>query len=55
LKNKKSIVLIGPEGDFSESEVKSAADNNFISLSLGSHRLRTETAGLYVCNAFSFL
>lgn len=55
LKNKKSLVLIGPEGDFTESEVKLALDNKFTPLSLGSNRLRTETAGLYVCNAFSFL
>lgn len=55
LKNKKSLVLIGPEGDFSEGELRSALENNFSSLGLGSHRLRTETAGLYVCNAFSFL
>ena len=55
LTNKKSLVLIGPEGDFTENEVKSALENNFNSLSLGNNRLRTETAGLYVCNAFSFL
>ncbi len=55
LKNKKTIVLIGPEGDFTLEEVKQAQDKNFRTLSLGENRLRTETAGLYVCNALSLL
>lgn len=40
-------VLIGPEGDFSEDEVKAALDNGFIPVHLGKSRLRTETAALY--------
>ncbi|MCO6025159.1 16S rRNA (uracil(1498)-N(3))-methyltransferase [Prevotella cerevisiae] len=40
-------VLIGPEGDFSIDEVKMAIKNGYQSVSLGSSRLRTETAGLY--------
>lgn len=40
-------IFIGPEGDFSSKEVKLAIDNNFIQVSLGKSRLRTETAGLY--------
>lgn len=39
-------VLIGPEGDFSIDEVKLALDNGYISASLGTSRLRTETAAL---------
>ena len=39
-------VLIGPEGDFSLDEVRLAMDNGYESISLGSSRLRTETAGL---------
>ncbi|MCR4918256.1 MAG: 16S rRNA (uracil(1498)-N(3))-methyltransferase [Prevotella sp.] len=39
-------VLVGPEGDFSFDEVKQALDAGFVSVSLGSSRLRTETAGL---------
>ncbi len=35
-------VLIGPEGDFSVKEIQSALDNNFIPVSLGNTRLRTE-------------
>lgn len=39
-------VLIGPEGDFSLDEVKLAIDNGYESISLGTSRLRTETAAL---------
>lgn len=41
-----SIVLIGPEGDFSIEEVKFAEEFGFQSVSLGTSRLRTETAAL---------
>lgn len=40
-------ILIGPEGDFSIDEVMFALDNGFESVSLGTSRLRTETAALY--------
>jgi 16S rRNA (uracil1498-N3)-methyltransferase len=39
-------VLVGPEGDFSIDEVKAAVAAGWVSVSLGSARLRTETAGL---------
>ena len=39
-------VLVGPEGDFSVDEVKLAIANGYESASLGTRRLRTETAGL---------
>lgn len=54
-KNNKSLVLIGPEGDFTREEVNMAVQAGFTSLSLGDNRLRTETAGLYVCQAASLL
>ena len=41
------VILIGPEGDFSENEIARARENNFIPVSLGSTRLRTETAGIF--------
>ena len=41
-----TIVLIGPEGDFSIDEVRKAVDAGYISVHLGKSRLRTETAGL---------
>lgn len=44
--NDNITVLIGPEGDFSMDEVKMAMEHGYISTSLGSQRLRTETAAL---------
>ncbi len=44
------LVLIGPEGDFSPSEVELAEKNGFTGISLGSSRLRTETAGVVACH-----
>ncbi|HXD94512.1 MAG TPA: 16S rRNA (uracil(1498)-N(3))-methyltransferase [Bacteroidia bacterium] len=52
VQNVKSLVLIGPEGDFTEDEIKLAIENKFQPLSLGSSRLRTETAGLYAAAAY---
>jgi 16S rRNA (uracil1498-N3)-methyltransferase len=45
-KNKSSLILIGPEGDFTKDEVSLCINNNFKPVSLGNNRLRTETAGL---------
>ena len=39
-------VLVGPEGDFSIDEVRLAVAHGYQSVSLGTSRLRTETAGL---------
>lgn len=44
----KYIFLIGPEGDFSEKEIGYLSDNKIKAVSLGSQRLRTETAGVFV-------
>jgi len=41
-----STILIGPEGDFTKQEIEFASQNNFVSVSLGETRLRTETAGV---------
>lgn len=41
-----SLILIGPEGDFSEEEVAKAISKGFKPISLGKSRLRTETAAL---------
>ena len=45
-----ALVLIGPEGDFSEEEVKTAVAQGFQPVSLGRSRLRTETAALVACH-----
>lgn len=42
----KYLILVGPEGDFDPSEIKSAFGAGFKPVSLGRSRLRTETAGL---------
>ena len=42
-----SIILIGPEGDFTSKEILTAKENNFTAVALGNTRLRTETAGVY--------
>ena len=44
--NDEILVLVGPEGDFSIEEVKAAVEAGYKSVSLGSARLRTETAAL---------
>jgi 16S rRNA (uracil1498-N3)-methyltransferase len=50
--NKKSFqILIGPEGGFSEAEIKVAENTGFKSLSLGKRVLRTETASLSIASA----
>jgi 16S rRNA (uracil1498-N3)-methyltransferase len=41
-----SMILIGPEGDFTKDEIELALENNFVPVSLGETRLRTETAGV---------
>ena len=53
---KSVVVMIGPEGDFSEQEIAEALQHNFVPVSLGDSRLRTETAGIvacHICNLFS--
>lgn len=48
--NRDTVVLIGPEGDFSPAEVKMLLDNGFKPVSLGDCRLRTETAAINACD-----
>ncbi len=50
-----SVIAVGPEGDFSANELRIARDNGFLQISLGPHRLRSETAGVYVCAAFRLI
>lgn len=53
--NSDAIILIGPEGDFSEKEVELALKNKNIAITLGNARLRTETAALKACCVFNLL
>jgi len=52
-----TIILIGPEGGFTEGEIQFARQQNYIPVSLGTTRLRSETAAVYassVIKAFQF-
>ncbi|HEU5167146.1 MAG TPA: RsmE family RNA methyltransferase [Chitinophagaceae bacterium] len=50
-----SAILIGPEGDFTNQEIGLALQNNFIPVSLGETRLRTETAGVVAATLLSHI
>ena len=47
--DKDITILIGPEGDFSPTEIDKAYEQGFLPVSLGEGRLRTETAALVAC------
>jgi len=53
-KDKKILLMVGPEGGFSEKEVQEAVANGFQSVMLGKRILRTETASLYGLSCLSF-
>ena len=53
--NEYITILIGPEGDFSEKEIEAAIENNYIPVSLGNTRLRTETAAIVACHSVVFV
>lgn len=56
LKPKEKVtILIGPEGDFSAKEIKLALEKNFIPVSLGNTRLRTETAAVVAAHSVAFV
>lgn len=47
---KKTLILIGPEGDFTNEEVEMAVKKGFKPISLGQSRFRTETAAVLACH-----
>ncbi|NJB82586.1 16S rRNA (uracil(1498)-N(3))-methyltransferase [Wenyingzhuangia aestuarii] len=49
------LVLVGPEGDFTPKEINKAIQSNFIPVTLGNNRLRTETAGIYISSLMTLL
>ncbi len=53
--NQKTTILIGPEGDFSISEIEMAIQQKFEPITLGESRLRTETAGIVATQITSFI
>lgn len=54
-KNIDTVLLIGPEGDFTEEEVKLCVSHGFVGMSIVNQRLRTETAAIAVCSYFSLI
>ncbi|MDR0953856.1 MAG: 16S rRNA (uracil(1498)-N(3))-methyltransferase [Rikenellaceae bacterium] len=50
-----ALILIGPEGDFSPEEIQLAREHGFREVSLGSSRLRTETAALVACHTVALI
>ena len=48
------IIVIGPEGGFTNNEEKTLIDNGFISTSLGNLVLRTETAGICALSMINY-
>jgi 16S rRNA (uracil1498-N3)-methyltransferase len=52
-KNKSTLLLIGPEGDFSPREIDLALRHGFETVSLGDTRLRTETAAVAGCHSIN--
>lgn len=54
-KGKDVLILIGPEGDFTDNEIKMAIEKGFVPISLGNSRLRTETAAVVACHTVNLL
>jgi 16S rRNA (uracil1498-N3)-methyltransferase len=48
-------ILVGPEGDFSVKEIAQALQSNFIPVTLGETRLRTETAAIVACQTVTLM
>jgi len=53
--DKDVTILIGPEGDFTTDELNMAFENNFLPVSLGKNRLRTETAAIVACTTVAII
>jgi len=53
--NTRMHIMIGPEGGFSEEEIRMATEKNFSHISLGNSRLRTETAGLVATQSINMI
>lgn len=47
------IVVVGPEGDFSQDEIQEALSQGWKGVHLGSSRLRVETAAIYICSVLN--
>ena len=54
-KSKNCSIIIGPEGDFTNKEIDEAKNYNFMPVTLGDSRLRTETAGVVACHLMNII
>lgn len=54
-KSDKMIIVVGPEGGFSQYEETILMESGFIPISLGKSVLRTETAGLFFLSCVRYL
>ena len=52
---KSTAIAIGPEGDFSKTEIEIAKSNGWVGVTFGERRLRTETAALVGIDAFQWI
>ena len=50
----KLLVVVGPEGGFTNKEIEKLSNNNFISVTLGDNVLRTETVPLYILSVANY-
>lgn len=53
--NVRMLFVIGPEGGFKEEEERKFLENGFVSVSLGSSVLRTETASTFIMSVIRYL
>jgi 16S rRNA (uracil1498-N3)-methyltransferase len=53
--NDNNLIMIGPEGDFSQEEIQLALTKDFKAVSLSGSRLRTETAGIVACHTVNLI
>lgn len=54
-KDKETLLLIGPEGDFTAEEVNHLTSKGYTGISMGVNRLRTETAAVNACACFNMV
>jgi len=52
-RSKRTLILIGPEGGFSNEEIEICLEERFQAISLGNNRLRTETAGIFAVSTIN--